>query len=209
MILRLGHPLASLRPALTNGPGWRIALWVQGCRLRCTRTCLNPHLLDPDRGLAVPSELVASTLLDVARSAPVPVEGITLLGGEPTEQAPALLPVLQAAKRSGLTVMLYTGHRHEELRDPAVMALLALTDLLVDGPFLEDRYDESLLWRGSSNQRLIRLSAAYSAARLEAAMTSQRKAFSIQVRADGGISVNGLQERSGALYLEKKLRAMD
>lgn len=207
--LRLGHPLTSLRPALTNGPGWRIGLWVQGCRLRCTRSCLNPHLLDPEAGLAFDPELVARAVVDVAGSAPVRVEGLTVLGGEPTEQAAALLPLLDAVRASGMTVMIYSGHRHEDLRDPDVMALLARTDLLVDGPFRESEYDEHLVWRGSANQRLLRLTDAYSEADLDHAMTAQRKAFSIQVRPDGAMSVSGLQERAGAGRIEKKLRAMD
>ena len=208
LTLRLGHPLTALRPALHNGPGWRIGLWVQGCVLRCTRECLSPHLLDPDAGLAFPIDDVTRAILDVARTAAVPVEGLTVLGGEPTEQAAALHPLFAAARAAGLSTMLYSGHTLEnlQLQSSAVTALLALTDLLVDGPYLPEQSHQTLPWRGSANQRLIPLSARYDEPSLARAAAEQGKAFSFSMSADGSLSLSGLQERGPAADLARVVR---
>lgn len=198
--LRLGHPLTALRATLHNGPGRRVGLWVQGCQLRCTARCLNPHLLDPHAGYPFSTGEVSAAVLAAARDA----EGVTVLGGEPTEQAGALTEVFAAVRAAGLSTMLYTGHLLEDLRN--IDELLALTDLLVDGPFVEALYDPHLAWRGSSNQRVLPLSDRYSPADLDRAFTEQRKAYSIHVAADGTLSASGLQERDGAALVEKLVR---
>jgi anaerobic ribonucleoside-triphosphate reductase activating protein len=207
--LRLGHRLEDLRPTLHNGPGWRIGIWVQGCRLRCTDRCLNPHLLGAG-GLAVRWEDAAEAILRAATRAPVAAEGITVLGGEPTEQAAALVPVLAKVRAEGLSTMVYTGHTLEGLRescrgDNRIAELLDLTDLLVDGPFEKENYSETLAWRGSTNQRLLRLTDRYSESDLFEAFARQRKAYSIAVDARGRLSVSGLQERTGAGRMEDLL----
>lgn len=208
--LRLGHPLEDLRPTLHNGPGWRIGLWVQGCRLRCTERCLNPHLLAPG-GRAVRPDEAAGAILRAAATAPVATEGITVLGGEPTEQAAALIPVLARVRAEGLSTMVYTGHTLEALRaldcppDNPIGELLTLTDLLVDGPFESDKYSETLIWRGSTNQRVIPLTDRYTESALTRAMARQGKAYSVAVDARGRLSVSGLQERTGARQIEDLL----
>lgn len=90
-------------------------------------------------------------------------EGATFSGGEPFEQADALAAVADRLQSAGVSVMVYTGFTLGELRaspDPGVAALLAATDILVDGPFvLEQQAD--LLWRGSANQRVHLLTPRY------------------------------------------------
>lgn len=87
--------------------------------------------------------------------------GITLSGGEPFAQPAPLAWLAGKVKAMGMgkTVMTYSGYTLEELqrlahKDAAVQELLELTDILVDGPFLEAQRDLELLWRGSGNQRL-------------------------------------------------------
>lgn len=211
--LRLGHGLADLRPTLHNGPGWRIGLWVQGCRLRCTERCLNPLLLATSGGTPVDPREAAAAVLRAAARAPVAIEGITVLGGEPTEQAAALVPLLELVRAEGLTAMVYTGHTLEALRaracppDNPLARLLDLTDLLVDGPFESDKYSETLIWRGSTNQRVLILSEKYTENDLTRAMAAQGKAYSVAVDARGRLSVSGLQERTGAGVIEDLLSA--
>ena len=207
-MLRLAHPLASLRATRHNGPGLRISIWFQGCALRCTTRCLNPAFLSPDRGVLVPTSELERTVLEIARAEPE-VEGVTLLGGEPTDQAPDLGLLLGRLRAAGLSTMLYSGHRHEALQvddRPGVRALLEVVDLLVDGPFLEAKYDEELAWRGSSNQRLLPLSGRYEPDSLESAFARQGKGWSLSVSAAGLVSVSGLQERSGAARVESMIR---
>ncbi len=200
MNLRLGHSLESLRPTLHNGPGWRISFWVQGCVHRCTEQCLNPHFRDPAAGHVYPAETVAAAILSAAAQATDPAEGVTVLGGEPFEGAAAVALVLAPLHAAGLSAMVYSGHTHERLigmRDPGVDALLRETDILADGPYVPRLYDERLAWRGSSNQRLLCLSARYTPAELDAAYARQGKGFSIQI-GGGQIVASGFQTIEGA-----------
>jgi len=195
--LRLGHSLEILRPSLHNGPGWRIAFWTQGCRRPCTDQCLSPHLLDPAGGCLFAVADVVAAIRRTAAQSPWPVEGVTALGGEPFDQAAAVAAVLRPLQAAGLSSMVYSGQTLEHLRgrrDPDVEELLAATDLLVDGPFLPDRYDEHLAWRGSSNQRLLCLTSRYTPRDLEQAFAAQGKGFSIEI-APGRLSVSGPQSR--------------
>lgn len=202
--LRLGHSLRSLRPSLTNGPGWRVCLWVQGCSLRCTENCINPHLLPAEGGVVVDGEDLIACIQNVRRSHPQ-IEGVSILGGEPTDQAEALAPLLGSLRASGLSTMLYSGYVYEALlRSPstAIHQLLGETDLLVDGPFLSHLYCGELAWRGSRNQRLLCLSDRYSSAELERRHIEQRKAFSFLILPSGLVSVSGIQDAAAAQSIE-------
>lgn len=131
------------------GPGTRAVLWVQGCPLACPG-CVVPEAW-PRGGRATPVEEVAAWLL------PLPVEGLTLTGGEPLEQDAALARLIDLVRAErDLGVVLYTGYRYEELRSP----LLERVDLLIDGPYRRELHGD-LLWRGSSNQRLLPLTPRY------------------------------------------------
>ena len=134
-----------------EGPGARFAVWVQGCAIRCP-DCCNPHMFDPAGGEAV--ELAALLArLDSVRDR---VEGVTLLGGEPFEQAGVLAPFARLARDRGLSVMAFSGHHLEDLRldRPAgARELLAQVDLLVDGPYRADLPERNRRWSGSANQR--------------------------------------------------------
>ncbi|HEY1187767.1 MAG TPA: 4Fe-4S single cluster domain-containing protein [Gemmata sp.] len=199
MNIRLGHRLSDLRPTLHNGPGWRVSFWVQGCRHRCTERCLNPHYLDPAAGFEYAVGEVFEAIRAAAGAAPEPAEGVTVLGGEPFEQGAAVAAVLEPLRRAGLSAMVYSGRVHEGLRadpDPGIAALLAQTDLLVDGPFLPAFYSESVPWRGSTNQRLLCLTERYSPERLAGAAAEQGKGFSLRV-GGGHLSASGLQTPTG------------
>lgn len=205
----LGHSLQVLRPTMHNGPGWRVGLWTQGCSLRCTKRCLSPHLLSPEGGHRFPVQQVVKAIQGVCSTREV--EGITVLGGEPTDQAEALAPLLRDVRTLGLSTMLYTGHTLDVLQKadiPGVSALLDATDILVDGPFLEEQYDDYLAWRGSRNQTIHLLSSRYSQEDLEEAFEHQKKGFSIMVRSNGAISLSGFQSRESASAAERFLRQM-
>ena len=79
-------------------------------------------------------------------------------------QAAAAACLAQGVQELGKTVLLYSGYTLQELQalsrdDADVAALLAHTDILIDGPFLEAEYDLGLAFRGSRNQRIIDLTA--------------------------------------------------
>jgi anaerobic ribonucleoside-triphosphate reductase activating protein len=144
-----------------EGPGRRYALWVQGCSLRCAGCC-NPEMLPfVERTRRSAADVVADVL--AARDAH-DVEGISLLGGEPTRQAGPLADVAAAVQAAGLSVMVYSGYTLAELHaegDDDVRRLLTHTDLLVDGRYDEKRRTTARRFIGSDNQVLHFLSTRY------------------------------------------------
>jgi len=93
------------------------------------------------------------------------IEGLTLSGGEPFQQAGAAADLCRRVKADGLSVFVFTGYTLEQIRgspDPAVHDLLAQTDVLVAGPFIQQRRT-SALWRGSDNQTVHFLTQRYAA----------------------------------------------
>lgn len=81
---------------------------------------------------------------------------VTFSGGDPLYQLPALIPLAKALRGKGYTIWCYTGFRYEEaIGIQMIESLLENIEVLVDGPFIESAKDLSLLFRGSSNQRLI------------------------------------------------------
>ncbi|MBU0554235.1 radical SAM protein [Myxococcota bacterium] len=141
-----------------NGPGLRAAVWVQGCTLRCPG-CFNAHTHPHEARQLVDPEALARSLLTDSE-----VRGLTILGGEPFEQAAACAVLAEAAKALSKDVMVYSGYEYERLRDcgdPAISRLLAATDLLCCGPFIQAQLIEGQGWRGSANQRLILLNPAF------------------------------------------------
>lgn len=167
-----------------EGPGKRFAVWFQGCPLRCPGCC-NPEFL-PFKGGKTTSFVELSESLIRMRG---DVEGITLLGGEPFAHASAATALAREAKRMGLSVMVFSGFTLEALRelpDPAVAELLALTDILVDGPYIREQPDNERRWIGSRNQRIHFFTDRYH-------FDEQwRKKNTLEIRMIGGeISING------------------
>jgi anaerobic ribonucleoside-triphosphate reductase activating protein len=146
-----------------EGPGRRFALWFQGCPLRCPGCC-NPEMLSFEGGTAIPLGDLVGQIEEAARRDSI--EGITLLGGEPLAHAAGAAALAQAVRERGLTVMVFSGYTLEEARclpDPAVAELLALTDILVDGPYHREQPETRRRWIGSANQRIHFLSDHYRA----------------------------------------------
>jgi len=167
-----------------EGPGRRFAVWMQGCSLRCAGCC-NPEMFDERRG-------TATTIEQLAAQIPAGVEGITLLGGEPFEQAAGCAEFARLAKARGLTVMVFSGYTRAELADRSDAAeLFAEIDLLVDG-----RYDRTKpeppppigrRWIGSANQTMHYLTTAY-----RADDPRMRASNTIEIRVSArGMLING------------------
>jgi len=144
-----------IRQSAVNGPGERFVLWVQGCTLRCAG-CWNP-----DTWSSAPRRTLTTSELLGEIPEPPDVEGITLTGGEPFEQAEALVPLAGAVRARGQSVFVFTGYDPDELITPAQRTLLDLTDVLVAGRYRRDLGDSELPWRGSSNQQVVFLSERY------------------------------------------------
>ena len=139
--------------SIVDGPGLRFTVFVQGCHHHCPG-CQNPHTHDPAGGEEIAPAALFSCLDDPL------LDGLTLSGGEPMEQAEDCLALALAARERGLNVWIYTGYTCEALlqeADPARMELLRHADVLVDGPFLLAEKSLDIPWRGSRNQRLLDL----------------------------------------------------
>ena len=147
---------------IANGPGVRTSLFVSGCRHHC-KGCFNPETWNFNYG-----ELFTQREIDniIRASEPSFIDGLTLLGGEsfePENQA-ALVELLMQFKYKlpQKSIWCYTGFSFEKDLLPKaregkenVKELLELIDVLVDGKFVEELKNSSLLFRGSSNQNII------------------------------------------------------
>lgn len=178
-----------------EGPGRRSALWVQGCAVRCPG-CFNPHLW-ASRGAHL-DETRALSARWVARARAAGASGITLLGGEPFDQAAALALVARDFRAAGLTVMTFTGYTLDALERwgrerPDIAALLRENDLLCDGPYLRDLPDRDRPWIGSRNQAIRALTDAHAAdvSRIARGDTPTFDRLEVRLGADGSVAVNG------------------
>ncbi len=179
-----------------EGPGERACLWVQGCPIRCAG-CAVPWTWDPAAGQWVDVRALAEQVL-----AGPPVEGVTFLGGEPFEQAAALAELGGVLRGAGLSVLTFSGYTLERIRranraDWA--ALLEVTDLLIDGPYVRERLDLSRPWAGSSNQRYHFLTERYR--HLEPELTSIPQRLEVRVHPDGRLEINGMITDAGLAQL--------
>ena len=142
-----------------NGPGTRAVIWVQGCILNCPG-CFNPDTHDINTRQLVPVRGLAERILAISG-----IEGITISGGEPFLQAAVLAKLGKIMQQADLGVVIFSGFTYEELiqADKAGWSeLLAVTDLLIAGPFMQE-FSCNLALRGSSNQSLHFLSDRYKA----------------------------------------------
>lgn len=148
-------------PDIANGPGCRVCLFVSGCRHHC-KGCFQPETWNFDFGSPY-NEAVKERILSML--APTYIEGLTVLGGEPMEpeNQKDVSELVLAAKQlyPEKTIWIYSGYTLEELKQPGhtkteyTDSILNTIDVLVDGEFIEDKKDLRLMFRGSSNQRLI------------------------------------------------------
>ncbi len=181
--------VAQVVPATeAEGPGLRFAVWFQGCPLRCPGCC-NPEFLPFRGGAAVPvADLLAQLHAQVGLTPGL--EGVSLLGGEPFAHAAAGAVLAAEARRLGRSVMIYSGYTLEQLRDRRdadTDRLLALTDLLVDGPYVREQPESARRWVGSTNQRLHFLTGRY-----DPADPCWAKRNTLEIRVSGNeVIVNG------------------
>ncbi len=147
---------------VSNGPGVRVSLYVSGCRNHC-KNCFNPETWDFCYGEPFTREVEDKIINALA---PEYIKGFTLLGGDPfePENAEALVPFMERLRKKypEKSVWCFTGYDYEadlltgKKGDiDTNMRLLNTLDVLVDGKFVEELKDLNLLFRGSSNQRII------------------------------------------------------
>ena len=150
--IRLAADLQS--DSIVDGPGLRAVLWTQGCSHHC-KGCQNAQTWDFNGGGLVPLKMVYDAIDELEYQ-----DGITFSGGDPMFQPEACNEIAKYCKDKGLNIWVYTGFTFEELMNMAkkkkvYMDFLSKIDVLVDGRFVIEQKDLSLLFRGSRNQRLI------------------------------------------------------
>lgn len=146
-----------LAESVVDGPGVRFVIFAQGCPHRCPG-CHNQATWDPDGG----EETTVKSVLKQIKKKSKDIRGITLSGGDPFFQAEEMAQLAEQARKMNLDIVTYTGYKYEEILEldlPGCKELLEYTDILIDGPFIQEKKDISLPFRGSSNQRIIDLQA--------------------------------------------------
>lgn len=153
----------TISDSIVDGPGLRFTVFTQGCPHRCPG-CHNPETHDPCGGREISVEALAAEM----QKNPL-LDGLTLSGGDPFCQAAECAALARAAHRVGYSVWTYTGYTYEAIQnrcDPDELSLLDETDVLVDGPFVQELKSYEAVFRGSSNQRLIDVRASRAAGRV-------------------------------------------
>ena len=141
-----------LEQTMADGPGFRTAIYCAGCAHRCPG-CHNPQSWDFTAG----HEVTVEQLLDIIKADTM--SDVSFSGGDPFYQADAFTELARRIKtETDKTIWCWTGFTLEEIQaDPQLAQMLPWLDVLVDGPFILEQRDTSLLFRGSPNQRIIYL----------------------------------------------------
>ena len=140
---------------IANGPGIRVSLFVSGCRNHC-KGCFQPETWDFNYGQEYDGVNTTNEIIEAL--SPEYISGLSILGGDPIEREniSEVVTLCYLVKRlyPNKTIWLYTGYKYEDIAEmyPNVLEVI---DVMVDGPFVEELKDISLVFRGSSNQRII------------------------------------------------------
>lgn len=147
------HDYAIIENEHLYGPGKRLLIFLQGCSLHC-KGCINKHLWDFGKG----KDITAEELLAICKDQNV--EGITLHGGEPLDQADGLFEIVNLLKKNGFSIILFTGYNKKELKGKQ-LSVWNKADLIVCGRFIEEKKNLYMQFRGSTNQRIIKHKGPY------------------------------------------------
>lgn len=139
---------------IANGPGIRLSLWVSGCRNRC-KGCFQPETWSFDYGAPYTDEVKERILNELSKEY---YTGFTILGGDPFEPenigpCTDLCKAIRAI-HPRINIWVYTGYYYEDIKDNDIFNYI---DVLVDSPFSIDKRDYSSSFRGSTNQRIIKI----------------------------------------------------
>ena len=141
-----------INDSIVDGPGLRLVIFTQGCHMACPG-CHNKDTWDVNAG----SLYEIDNIQEMWKQNPLTM-GITISGGEPFLQIGSILKIVKKAVKDKLNIIIFTGYQYENLLDRKnrkINKILDNIDYLIDGPFILDKKDLTLLFRGSSNQRII------------------------------------------------------
>lgn len=143
-----------IKESIVDGPGIRLTVFTQGCPHNC-KGCQNPQTHDSSGGYDSSTDNIIAAITQNPM-----LQGVTLSGGEPFQQAAPLAVLAKKVHAMGLNVMTYSGYTFEQLlaganNKNAWLDLLRETDILVDGKFILEEKSLMLHFRGSKNQRVL------------------------------------------------------
>ena len=151
-----------LYPVEVLGPGKRIGIWLSGCTRAC-HGCSNPELWIQRNDQKLSVERLSALVHRIYKDHQV--DGFTITGGEPMDQAEELSELVLELLSISSDILVYSGYTLEQLsdrHDPATYKVLQTISVLIDGEYVEEQNDGSPM-RGSSNQRVHILNEAYRA----------------------------------------------
>ena len=167
-----------------EGVGTRFAIWVQGCSIHC-EGCANSHMWNFDGGISYKVD----DFIEIIKKYKDKIEGITWLGGEPTEQMQAVTEISKTVQELGLSVIVFTGYEYKDLESNVDFKELAkYTDILIDGKYEQDKQDFSRAWVGSSNQNYYFLTDRYN----ESVITEYKNKIEVRINPDNKIIMTGM-----------------
>lgn len=140
------------KESVVDGPGFRHVLFAQGCIHGC-KGCHNPDTHDLKGGYLVNVDDVVE---DILRNPYI--DGVTFSGGDPFLQAEAFSYIAERIRKRKIHIVSYTGFTYEEIlnsKNMSYLKLLTMSDILIDGRYIEELRDLGLAYRGSKNQRII------------------------------------------------------
>ena len=148
--------LYTYRETIVDGEGIRYSIYLSGCKHHC-HGCQNPESWNPMAGKPVTREVI-NEIVKYVDSNPL-LDGITFSGGDPFFNPEEFLNLVREIKlRTAQNIWCYTGYTFEELLDdPRRKPILNYIDVLVDGRFEQSLYSPVLEFRGSSNQRILKI----------------------------------------------------
>lgn len=187
-----------------EGPGHRICIWVQGCSIQC-HNCFNPETWSMDGGETVSVEKLFQQMKQAMRDHPS-IEGVTFLGGEPFLQAKPLATLGHMLQKEGMSIVVFTGFPYKHIvraKRADWEALLDVTDLLMDGPYIDSLHDLNRPWVGSMNQQYRFLTSRYRHIQEEIMKIDNK--IEVHLRPDGTVHVNGIAQDLTLQELEKVL----
>lgn len=147
----------------SEGPGKRFAIWSQGCKKRCPGCCNEKMQKFTQKYVVAVTDIIDLIKKSYKKNN---IEGVTFIGGEPMLQAEGFAEIAEWCRKNNLSVLSFTGYLYTELKElnnKHINKLLKNTDMLVDGPFIQEQFDTERDWIGSKNQKLYFLSDRYKA----------------------------------------------